>query len=451
MSKELFDAVQMLAQEKGIPEDYLYEKISAAIVVAAKHDYNGKDIVHCDIDPEKQSFKVYVTKNVVEEVEDPDTDLTLEEAQAIKKSAKVGKTIDIPLKTKEFGRFIAQTAKHVIRQGIREAERGKLMEEFQSKNQELISAKVLRVDPVTGNATLEIGKNEAVLPKAEQVPGEELVENSLIKIFVVDVKDGSKGPKIMISRTHPGLVRRLFEQEVPEIFDGTIEIKSVSREAGSRTKIAVFSKEEDVDPVGACIGPRGQRVSNIVDALGGEKIDIVKYNDDVPTYIAAALAPADVVGVEILDEEARSCRATVPDDQLSLAIGNKGQNVRLAAKLTGWKIDIKPESGFYDGTQQEAAACKQGGGKMKAKKVPVRMCAGCGGRFDKRDLVRVVRTPQGDVQLDLTGKMAGRGAYVCHDPACLQKARKKRAFERALEVTISDAVYDRMEAELKDE
>ena len=216
MSKELFDAVQMLAQEKGIPEDYLYEKISAAIVVAAKHDYNGKDIVHCDIDPEKQRFKVYVTKNVVEEVEDPDTDLTLEEAQAIKKSAKVGKTIDIPLKTKEFGRIIAQTAKHVIRQGIREAERGKLMEEFQSKNQELISAKVLRVDPVTGNATLEIGKNEAVLPKAEQVPGEELVENSLIKIFVVDVKDGSKGPKIMISRTHPGLVRRLFEQEVPE-------------------------------------------------------------------------------------------------------------------------------------------------------------------------------------------------------------------------------------------
>ena len=324
MSKELFDAVQMLAQEKGIPEDYLYEKISAAIVVAAKHDYNGKDIVHCDIDPEKQRFKVYVTKNVVEEVEDPDTDLTLEEAQAIKKSAKVGKTIDTPLKTKEFGRIAAQTAKHVIRQGIREAERGKLMEEFQSKNQELISAKVLRVDPVTGNATLEIGKNEAVLPKAEQVPGEELVENSLIKIFVVDVKDGSKGPKI----------------------------KSVSREAGSRTKIAVFSKEEDVDPVGACIGPRGQRVSNIVDALGGEKIDIVKYNDDVPTYIAAALAPADVVGVEILDEEARSCRATVPDDQLSLAIGNKGQNVRLAAKLTGWKIDIKPESGFYDGTQQ---------------------------------------------------------------------------------------------------
>ena len=287
MSKELFDAVQMLAQEKGIPEDYLYEKISAAI--------------------------------------------------------EVGKTIDIPLKTKEFGRIIAQTAKHVIRQGIREAERGKLMEEFQSKNQELISAKVLRVDPVTGNATLEIGKNEAVLPKAEQVPGEELVENSLIKIFVVDVKDGSKGPKIMISRTHPGLVRRLFEQEVPEIFDGTIEIKSVSREAGSRTKIAVFSKEEDVDPVGACIGPRGQRVSNIVDALGGEKIDIVKYSEVPEEFIAAALAPSEVLEVTLLDE-GKSCRVIVPDNQLSLAIGKEGQNARLAAKLTGYKIDIKPES-----------------------------------------------------------------------------------------------------------
>lgn len=342
----------MLEAEKGIPAEYLYEKIAAAIVVAAKHDYNGKDIVHCDIDPEKQKIKVYVRKNVVEEIEDPDTDLTLEQAQAIKKSAKIGKPLDIPLKTKEFGRIVAQTAKHVIRQGIREAERGQMLEEFQSKNQELISAKVARVDPVTGNATLEIGKNEAVLPKVEQVPGEVLTEGSIIKIFVVDVKDGGKGPKIMISRTHPGLVRRLFEQEVPEIFDGTIEIKSVSREAGSRTKIAVYSKEEDVDPVGACIGPRGQRVSNIVDALGGEKIDIVKYSENAAEFIAAALAPSDVLGVEILDEDAKSCRATVPDDQLSLAIGNKGQNVRLAAKLTGWKIDIKPESGFYDGAQQ---------------------------------------------------------------------------------------------------
>lgn len=350
MSKEFFEAVKMLEAEKGIPAEYLYEKIATAIIAGAKHNYNGKDIVHCDIDPDKQKIKVYVTKNVVEEIEDPDTDLTLEQAQLIRKSAKVGKTIDIPLKTKDFSRIVAQTAKHVIRQGIREAERGQMLQEFQSKNQELLTAKVSRIDPATGNVTLEIGKNEAVLPKSEQVPGEVFTEGDMTKIFVVDVKEGGKGPKIMISRTHPGLVRRLFETEVPEIFDGTIEIKSVSREAGSRTKIAVLSKEEDVDPVGACIGPKGQRVSNIVEALGGEKIDIVNYSEDPAEYVAAALAPSDVVSVEILDESAKSCRATVPDDQLSLAIGNKGQNVRLAAKLTSWKIDIKPESGFYEGS-----------------------------------------------------------------------------------------------------
>ena len=352
MSKEFFEAVKMLEEEKGLSAEYLYEKIAGAIIVAAKHDYNGKDIVHCDIDPEKEKIKVYVRKNVVEEIEDEDTDLTLEQAQEIRKSAKVGKTIDIPLKTKDFGRIVGQTAKHVIRQGIREAERGKQFEEFQSKNQELVTAKIHRVDPVTGNATLEIGKTLAMLPKAEQVPGEVLTEGESVKIFVVDVKDRGKGPKIMISRTHPGLVRRLFETEVPEIFDGTIEIKSVSREAGSRTKIAVFSKDEDVDAVGACIGPRGQRVSNIVDALGGEKIDIVDYSENSAEFISAALAPSDVCSVEILDEAGKSCRATVPDDQLSLAIGNKGQNVRLAARLTGWKIDIKPESGFYEGSQE---------------------------------------------------------------------------------------------------
>ena len=278
--------------------------------------------------------------------------MTLEQAQAIRKSAKVGKTIDIPLKTKDFGRIVAQTAKHVIRQGIREAERGQMIQEFKSKNQEIVSAKVERIDPLTGNATLEIGKNQTVLPKTEQVPGEKLTEGDTIKVFIVDVKEGGKGPKILISRTHPGFVRRLFEQEVPEIYDGTIEIKSVSREAGSRTKIAVFTKDEDVDPVGACIGPRGQRVSNIVEVLGGEKIDIVKYSDDPAEFIAASLAPSDVCSVEIIDADAKTCKVTVPDDQLSLAIGNKGQNVRLAVRLTDWNIDIKPESGFFEGEEK---------------------------------------------------------------------------------------------------
>lgn len=353
MSKEFFEAVKMLESEKGILADYLYEKIAAAIVVAAKHEFNGKDIVHCDIDPEKEKIKVYAQKNVVEEIEDPDTDLTLEQAQLIRKSAKIGKTVDIPIKTKNLGRIVAQTAKHVIRQGIREAERGKQMAEFQSKTQELVTAKVNRVDPVTGNVTVEIGKTFATLPKNEQVPGEVLNAGDQTKIYIVDVKDGGKGPKVLISRTHPGLVRRLFEQEVPEIFDGTIEIKSVSREAGSRAKIAVFSKDENVDAVGACIGPRGQRVAAIVNALGGEKIDIVNYDEDPTKFIAASLAPSKVCDVQVLDENIKSCCATVPDDQLSLAIGNKGQNVRLAARLTGWKIDIKPESGFYQGKSEE--------------------------------------------------------------------------------------------------
>ena len=341
MSKEFFDAVKAIEAEKGIPAEYLYEKISAAIIVAAKHDYNGKDIVHCDIDPDKQKIKVYVRKNVVDEIEDEDTDLTLEQAQVLRKSAKVGGTIDIPLKTKNFGRIVAQTAKHVIRQGIREAERGQMIEEFKSKNQELVTAKVDRIDPETGNVTLDMGKNSAVLPKTEQVPGEHFTVGENIKVFVVDVKEMGKGPRIMISRTHPGMVRRLFEQEV-------------SREAGSRTKIAVYSTDEDVDPVGACIGPRGQRVSNIVEVLGGEKIDIVKFSEDPAQYVSAALAPSEVCEVEILDEDAKSCRATVPDDQLSLAIGNKGQNVRLAARLTGWKIDIKPESGFFTNEEPES-------------------------------------------------------------------------------------------------
>ena len=348
MSKEFFEAVRLLVQEKDIPQDYLFEKIAAGIVVAAKHNYGGKDIVHCDIDPEKEKIKVYVTKNVVEEIEDPDTDILLEDAQKIRKSAKVGKTIDIPLKTKQFGRIIAQNAKHVIRQGIREAERERIMAEYQSHCNDIITATVLRTDPRTGNVTLELAnRNEAILPKNEQVPGETYTDGQRIRVYVMDVFAGDKGPRMKISRTRAGLVERLFEMEVPEIYDGTIEIKATAREAGSRTKMAVWSKDPNVDAVGACIGPKGSRVAGIVDELGGEKIDVVKYSEDIQEFIAAALAPATVLGVEIEDEEARSCKVTVPDHQLSLAIGNKGQNARLAAKLTGWKIDIRPESGFY--------------------------------------------------------------------------------------------------------
>jgi N utilization substance protein A len=294
-------------------------------------------------------MRVYIHLNIVEELEDWDTDILVEDAIEYRADAKAGETLEIELDTMKFGRIAAQTAKHVIRQGIKDAERGQIIKDFQSKTKDLISAKVGRIDPINGNVTLEIGKGTAVLPKSEQVPGETFTEGQLIKVYISDVKETTRGPSIMISRTHSGLVRRLFEQEVPEIYDGVVAIHSVSREAGIRTKMAVSSTDENVDPIGSCIGPRGARVNSIVEVLGGEKIDIVKYSDDPAEFVAAALAPANVLSVEIIDENEKKCQVTVPDHQLSLAIGNKGLNAKLAAKLTGWKIDIKPESGFYEG------------------------------------------------------------------------------------------------------
>ena len=284
---------------------------------------------------------------MVDEVEDPANQISVEQAAKYDKKAQVGDVVDIPLETKQFGRIAAQTAKHVIKQGIREAERGQVLKEFQSREHEIITATVISTDPVRGNVTLEIDHNEAYLLKSEQIPGETFEDGEKIKVYVVEVANSERGPKVMISRTHPGLVKRLFEIEVPEVYEGTVEIKAVSREAGSRTKLAVWSKDPDVDAVGACIGARGARVAKIVDELGGEKIDVVQYSEDPAEFISAALSPAKVVSVEIDPEGARACKVKVPDEQLSLAIGNRGQNARLAAKLTGWKIDIKPESGFF--------------------------------------------------------------------------------------------------------
>lgn len=347
MNDEIINAIKFMAQEKGIESQLLAEKIGNAIVTSCKKAYGGNEITHCEVDMAHDIFRIFIRKNVVEEVENEYTDILPDAARAYKKDAKVGDVVDIDLDTKKFGRIIAQSAKNVIHQGIREAEHSKILEEFQSKNKEIVTALIHRIDPRTGNATITIGNSEAVLPKAEQVPDEVLHEGDHVKVYIVDVRSTEKGPKVMISRTHPGLVTRLFEAEVPEIFDGTIEIKAVSRQAGSRTKLAVWSQNEEIDAIGACIGQRGMRVNKIVEELGGEKIDIVEYSDDPEAFISEALSPAKVLKVEILDEEQKSCRATVPDSQLSLAIGNKGQNVRLAAKLTGWKIDIRPESGFF--------------------------------------------------------------------------------------------------------
>ena len=347
ITAEIFDALQMMAEESGIPAGYLADKIRTAIITAAKKDYGSRDVVFCEMDIENRVFKVYVRKTVVNEIEDEYTQILIDDALKVDKNAMVGEFVDIPLETRKFGRIVAQNAKHVIRQGVKEAERGQTFEEFQSRNKELVTAIVQRIDPKTGNATITIGRGEAVLPKTEQVPDEELKEGDHIKVFIVDVKNEDRGPRAMISRTHPGLVKRLFETEVPEIYDGTIEIKAVSRQAGSRTKMAVWSQNPDIDAVGACIGQRGARVNAIVEELGGEKIDIVKYSEDPGAFITEALSPAKVLSVTVESEDPKVCRVTVPDSQLSLAIGNKGQNVRLAARLTGWKIDIHPESGFY--------------------------------------------------------------------------------------------------------
>ena len=346
MNKEFFEALNLLEKEKGIPVDFMLDRITKAIVTACKNNYGNEDAV-VEINADKNKFEVFLRKEVVEEVEDANRQIYIDKAKEIDKKATLGGFVNIKLDTKQFGRVAAQTARNIIRQGIRDSERGQMLQEFQSKNQELVSGQVERIDPKTGAITLKIGKAEAVLPKGEQFGNENVKEGDFIQVFIVDVKQTERGPKAIISRTHPDLVKRLFEKEVPEIYDGTVVIKAVSREAGSRTQLAVYSQNPDVDAVGACIGARGVRVSEIVDALGGEKIDIVEYSEDPAKFIAAALSPASVVSVEIIDAQAKRSKATVPDGQLSLAIGNKGQNARLAAQLTGWKIDIRPESGFY--------------------------------------------------------------------------------------------------------
>ena len=343
-NKEFFEALRLMEEERGIPQVFIAEKIADAIIVAARKDYGGNDIVSCTIDPEKEIFTVFARKEIVDEVENPYTQILRADAVAIDPKAAEQDFIDIKLDPKKFGRVVAQNSKNNFRQGVREAEKGQVLAEFQSHNRELVTALVQRIDPKTGNAMLTIGHSEATLPKLEQVPDEVLKEGDYIKVYVVDVKETERGPRVMLSRTHPGLVKRLFETEVPEIFDGTIEIKAVSRQAGSRTKIAVWSENSEIDAVGACIGPKGARVNKIVEELAGEKIDIVVWSEDPCEYVKAALSPADVISVEMDPVNPKACRVIVPDDQLSLAIGKEGQNARLAARLTGLKIDIKPAS-----------------------------------------------------------------------------------------------------------
>ena len=358
-NKDFFEALSMLEHERGITAEYLIEKIKAAIIIAVKKNYEvEEDHIRVDIDPDTGRFDVALIQDIVadEDWYDEHAEIGVTEARKIRSSYEVGDRIITPLKTRDFGRIAAQTAKHVIRQGIREAERNQQLSEIQSRAHDIVQATVTRVDTEKGIVALDLGKGgEAVLPRNEQVPGEVYTEGETLQVYIVDVVSTERGPRVMISRTHPGLVKRLFELEVPEIYDGTVEIKAIAREAGARTKMAVWSKNPDVDPVGACIGAHGSRVEKIVEELGGEKIDIIRWSEDINEFISAALSPAKVVKVELLPGETKSCRVTVPDHQLSLAIGNKGQNVRLCAHLTGYNIDIRPESGYY-GEEDETPA-----------------------------------------------------------------------------------------------
>ena len=348
---EIFAALAMLEKERGISQTFMMDKIVQALTTAYKRDHEGVENVVVDVDEGKRELKMFVQKEVVDEVENPGTQMSLDDAKAISAKYNVGDIVNIPVDNIEFGRIAAGNGKQVIIQGLREAESGMVYDEYNSKQHEILTGVVTRIDPRTGNASLRIGTGteatDAILLAGEQVKGETLIEGQRIKVYLVDVRRQSRGPQVVISRTHPGLVKRLFELEVPEIYDGTVEIRSIAREAGSRTKMAVWSNDENVDPIGACVGPHGQRVNSIVEELRGEKIDIVNWDENPGNLIQNALSPAKIVAV-FADPDERTAKVVVPDYQLSLAIGKEGQNARLAARLTGYKIDIKSETQAKD-------------------------------------------------------------------------------------------------------
>ncbi|SHJ90964.1 transcription termination factor NusA [Paramaledivibacter caminithermalis] len=344
MKNELFDALDQLEKEKGISKDMLIDAIEAALITAYKKNFGSSQNVKVIINRDNGSVKVYSRKEVVENVENDLFEISLEEAKKIDPNYEIADIIEEEVTPRNFGRIAAQTAKQVVVQRIREAERSVIFQEYANRESEIVTGIIQRISK--GTVYINLGRIEALLLPNEQIQGEIYKQGSRIKTYIVEVKKTTKGPQIQVSRTHPGLVKRLFELEVPEIHDGIVEIKGISREAGSRTKIAVYSADINIDPVGACVGQRGVRVQNIVDELKGEKIDIIKWDKDPAIFISNSLSPSKVLKVEINDENEKSALVVVPDYQLSLAIGKEGQNARLAAKLTGWKIDIKSESQY---------------------------------------------------------------------------------------------------------
>lgn len=340
MSSDLLDALTALEQQKGISRDVLLEAIEAALVTAYKRNFNQAQNVRVDINSSSGTMKVYARKDVVEEVEDDRLQISLEAAQLVNSAYEIEDVFEEEVTPKDFGRIAAQTAKQVVTQRVREAERGMVYDEYVDREDDIVNGIVERLD--ARNIYVGLGKVEAVLPVGEQIQTESFKPHDRIKVYITKVERTSRGPQVFVSRTHPGLLRRLFELEVPEIFEGIVEIKTIAREAGDRSKISVYTNQEEVDPIGSCVGARGARVQSITTELNGEKVDIVEWSEDPVIFVANALSPSKVLDVQVNEEE-RSTTVVVPDYQLSLAIGKRGQNARLAAKLTGWKIDIKSE------------------------------------------------------------------------------------------------------------
>lgn len=341
MSQELIQAVMVLTKTKGFAPEVIFESLEAALLQAYRKEPSSNPDAYVELNRETGEYKVMAKKEVVEAVETPETQISLEDARQQSPRFEIGDVVEMNVTPANFGRSAAHTAKQMLIQRLKEAERSVVFEEYFSREGDIITGIIERVEGK--NVYINLGKTEAILPPTEQIATETYREGDRIKCYIVEVKKTTKGPQIMISRTHPGLLKRLFELEVPEIFEGVVELKAVAREPGMRSKIAVYSRDENIDPVGACVGPKGQRVQHIVDELHDEKIDIVKWNEDPAIYIANSLSPAKVVSVDVNEEE-KASRVVVPDYQLSLAIGKAGQNARLAAKLTNWKIDIKSET-----------------------------------------------------------------------------------------------------------
>jgi len=347
MNADFMEALSLLEKERGISKEVLIDAVENALISAYRRNYGTSNNVRAEVDPETGEIQLFASKSVVEQVENPHSEISLENARLVNTLYEVGDVLEEEVKPKNFGRIAAQTAKQVVVQRIREAERGVIYDEYVEKENEVLTAIVQRVEK--GGVYVELGKTDGLLAPNECIPGESFDANDRIKVYVLEVRktNNNKGPQVLVSRTHPGLVKRLFELEVPEIQQGVVQVKSIAREAGFRTKVAVASNDPQVDPVGACVGQRGIRVERIVSELHNEKIDIIEWDSDSAVYIAKALSPAKVLMVYINEAE-KAAKVIVPDNQLSLAIGKEGQNARLAAKLTGWKIDIKNQSQAED-------------------------------------------------------------------------------------------------------